>query len=229
MKYIIIGLGNFGSTLASSLTAMGHEVVGVDKDKQKVNAYKDKITHAICLDSGDSEAIKTLPLKDADVVIVSIGEDFGASVMTTALLKQHGVKRLISRSSSDLHRTVIEAIGIDQVISPEEESAGRLAKKLQITGVIDSFELSENYNIIEAKVPQQYVGKTIEEIDFRGRYNLNLLTIIKMMESTNLFGKAYKKPQVMGVTKPGTRLEGEDILVLFGSPMNIQSCLNPQK
>jgi trk system potassium uptake protein TrkA len=95
--------------------------------------------------------------------------------------------------------------------------------------VIDSFELSENYNIIEAKVPQQYVGKTIEEIDFRGRYNLNLLTIIKMMESTNLFGKAYKKPQVMGVTKPGTRLEGEDILVLFGSPMNIQSCLNPQK
>lgn len=229
MKYIIIGLGRFGSTLATSLTAMGHEVVGVDKDMRKVNAFKDKITHAICLDSSDADSIKNLPLKDADVVVVSIGKDFDASIMTTALLKQHQVKRLISRSISVLHQTVIEAIGIDQVISPEEESAVRLAKKLQMTGVIDSFDLSENYSVIEAQVPKRFVGKTIEEINLRGRYNLNVLTIIKMIESINLFGKPHKKPRVMGVIQPTTKLEEEDILVLFGRPADVQSCLNAEK
>ena len=161
MKYIIIGLGNFGTTLCTSLTAMGHEVIGVDKDMQKVNQVKDRITHGVCLDSSDMHAVTTLPLKDADMVIVCIGEDIGASVLTTAILKQNKVKKLISRASSDINRTVIEAIGVDMIISPEKESAERFAKKLQIEGVVDSFELSEHYSIIEARVPARYVGRTI--------------------------------------------------------------------
>ncbi len=225
MKYIIIGLGNFGTTLSASLTAMGHEVIGVDKDMRKVNQIKDRITHAVCLDSSDVHAITSLPLKDADVVIVSIGEDVGASILTTAILKQLQVKRIISRASSDLNRTVIEAIGVDQIISPEKESAERFAKKLQIKGVVDSFELSENYSIIEAEVPPQFVGKTIGEVNFRGRYNLNVLTIIKMREKTNLLGSMYKKPEVLGVIGPEARLEATDILVLFGQPTDVQTCL----
>jgi trk system potassium uptake protein TrkA len=116
-------------------------------------------------------------------------------VLTTAILKQNKVKKLISRASSDINRTVIEAIGVDMIISPEKESAERFAKKLQIEGVVDSFELSEHYSIIEARVPARYVGRTIEEINFRGRYNLNVLTIIKMREKTNLIGRPYKKPK----------------------------------
>ncbi len=229
MKYIIIGLGSFGTTLSTSLTAMGHEVIGVDKDMQKVNQVKDRITHAVCLDSSDPNAITTLPLKDADVVIVSIGEDIGASVLTTAILKQHKVKKLISRASSELNKTVIEAIGVDLVISPEKESAERFAKKLQIEGVVDSFELSEHYSIIEAKVPARFLGKTIEEVNFRGRYNLNVLTIIKMREKTNLLGSLYKKPEVLGVIGPQTRLEENDILVLFGRPTDVQTCISPAR
>lgn len=228
MKYIIIGLGNFGTTLSISLAAMGHEVIGVDRDMQKVNQVKDKVTHAVCLDSSDVHAITSLPLKDADVVIVSIGEDIGASVMTTAILKQQKVKRLISRASSEINRTVIEAIGVDQVISPEKEAAERFAKKLQIKGVIDSFELSENYSIIEAEVPERFVGKTIGEVNFRAAYNLNVLTIIKMREKTNLIGSLYKKPEVLGVIGPGTRLEADDILVLFGRPGDVKKCINPE-
>jgi trk system potassium uptake protein TrkA len=229
MKYIIIGLGNFGTTLCTSLTAMGHEVIGVDKDMQKVNQLKDRITHGICLDSSDINAVTTLPLKDADIVIVCIGEDIGASVLTTAILKQNKVKKLISRASSDINRTVIEAIGVDMIISPEKESAERFAKKLQIEGVVDSFELSEHYSIIEARVPARYVGRTIEEINFRGRYNLNVLTIIKMREKTNLIGRPYKMPEVLGVIGPKTQLEENDILVLFGRPADVQSCISPRK
>lgn len=226
MKYIIIGLGNFGSTLSVTLSSMGHEVIGVDKDMNKVNAIKDKITHAVCVDSTSYESINTLPLQDADAVIVGIGENFGASVMTTALLKQLNVKKLISRSMSELHHTVIDAIGVDEIISPEEESAIRLAKKIQIKGVVDSFELSDHYSIIEAKVPSEYVGKAIQEIDFIGKYGVNILTIIKMREVSNLFGKPKTKPEVVGILKPTTKLEKDDIMVLFGQPENIKEFLH---
>lgn len=225
MKYIIIGLGNFGSTLSVSLTDMGHEVIGVDRDMNKVNALKDKITHAVCVDATSFESINTLPLQDADAVIVGIGEDFGASVMATALLKQLKVKKLISRSMSELHRTVIDAIGVNQIINPEEESALRLAKKMQIKGVVDSFELSDRFSIIEAKVPDEFIGKTVEEVGFAGRYGVNLLTILKMRESKNLFGQAKLKPEVASIVHPSTILESNDILVLFGKPENIKECL----
>lgn len=226
MKYIIIGLGNFGSALSVRLTALGHEVIGVDNSMQKVDAYKDKITHTICMDCTDEQAIGTLPLKDTDVVIVAIGEDIASSLMATATLKQLKVKRLISRSISHLHRTVVEAIGVDQIISPEEESAERLAKKLQLQGVVDSFYLSGEYNIIEARVPKPYWGSTIAECGFRTKYNVNIVTIIRMPEEKNSSETFTKeKGKVMGVLNPQTVLESNDILVLFGNINDIERLL----
>ena len=150
MKFIIIGLGNFGSSLAQKLTNSGHEVIGVDSKMSKVESLKEKITHAICLDSTDVNAVKHLPLEDSDIVMVCIGEDEGASILTTALMKQLNVKRLISRAVSPLHQTILEAMQVDEIVHPEEETAERWAKKLNIRGVVDSFELTGEYNIIES-------------------------------------------------------------------------------
>jgi trk system potassium uptake protein TrkA len=225
MKYIVIGLGNFGSTLSVRLTEMGSEVIGVDNRMQKVDALKDKITHAICLDTTDQAAINTLPLHDTDIVIVSIGEDFGASVMTTALLKQHGVKRLISRAISPLHQTVLEAIGVETIVLPEQESAERLAKQLEMKGVINSFNLSEDYHIIEAAVPERYIGKTIEEADFRGKYKLNILTIKKMKSTKNIFGFDRERAMVVDIVTPQTVFEKGDIIVVFGKITDIDRLL----
>lgn len=225
MKYIVIGLGNFGSTLSMALTEMGFEVIAVDRDMKKVNEFKDRITHTICLDSGDKAAMESLPLKDSDAVVVAIGEDFGASVLSTAILKQLGAKKIIGRAISDLHQTVIEAIGVEVIIRPEEESASRLAKRLQLTGVIDSFEISKDYNIVEVQVPEKYVGKTVEEANFRGQYNLNILTIIRMVTTENIIGQASTKRQVLGVVTPKTVFEKGDILVLFGNNKDIKHCL----
>ena len=111
-------------------------------------------------------------LKDADVVIVAIGEDFGASIMVTALFKQLKVKRLISRSINKVHETVINAIGVDEIIHPEEDSAERMAKKLQMKDVLDSLDVSEDYNIIEVTAPAKYVGSTIAETQIRQNYNI---------------------------------------------------------
>lgn len=208
------------------LTAMGHEVIGVDSDMNKVEAVKDKITHAINLDATSLPAVKTLPFKDTDVVIISIGEDIGASIMTTAIFKQLNVKRLISRAITPLHETVLQAIGVDEIVHPEEETAERLAKTLEMKGVIDSFNVSESYNIIEAKVPERYVGKTIGETDFRKNYNINVLTIIRLEQVSNIFGVIQKRKKVMGVVSPGTVMERNDILVVFGDIKDIREMLH---
>lgn len=228
MKYIIIGLGNFGAALGAHLTAMGNEVIGVDKNIHKVDAMKDRVTHAIALDSTDSHAVTTLPLKDTDVVIVAIGEDFGASVMATALLKQFKVKRLISRAMSHLHQTVLEAIGVDEIANPEQDSAERWAKRLEMTGVVNSFGLSEDYNIVEAKMPAKFIGKSLEEANLRGNYDLNVLTIKRIKESKNIFGKTQRKPEVLGVVSPKTVFEAGDIVVIYGKIKDIQKMLQEE-
>lgn len=107
MKFIIIGLGNFGSALAMQLTHMGHEVIGVDGSEVKTETFKEVITQTICLDCTNELAMKTLPLRECDYAVVAIGEDFGASVMTTALLKKAGVKRIVSRAIDALHLSLL--------------------------------------------------------------------------------------------------------------------------
>ena len=225
MKFIIIGLGSFGASLAQKLTLMGHEVIGVDSKMSKVESLKESITHTICLDSTDRMAIKHLPLEDTDVVMVCIGEDEGASIMTTALMKQSNVKRLISRAVSQLHETILEAMMVDEIVHPEEETAERWAKRLNIRGVIDSFELTGEYHVIEANVPAHYAGKTLEEIGVRRKYHVIVLTTIKFGEEENIFGAVRKVKLVQDVASARTVLEANDIMVLYGKMADIKNFL----
>jgi trk system potassium uptake protein len=226
MKYIIVGLGNFGAYLGAQLTEMGHEVIGIDRSEVKVDMMKDKITYAITLDATDAHAVKNLPCRDTDVVIIAIGEDFGASIMATALFKQMNVKRLISRSINNTHKAILEAIGIDEIIHPEEDSAERMAKRLQMKGVLDSLDVSDNYNIIEVKAPNRYVGLTIFETKIRQDHNVNILTLIKWVDKPNIFGIKSKTKKVTGVVTPETVIEKDDIMLLFGHIKDLQSILS---
>lgn len=145
MKFIVLGLGIFGKSHAVHLTEMGHEVIGVDNKMQRVEDLKDEITHTICMNTTDKDAVSSLPLRDANAVIVAIGEDEAASLLTTALLKQLNVKRIIGRVVSDLQKTVLVAMNISEYVLPEEESAERLAMRLDLEEVIDSFKITEKY------------------------------------------------------------------------------------
>jgi trk system potassium uptake protein TrkA len=227
MKFIIIGLGNFGASLAEKLTRLGHEVIGIDKQIEKVEEIKDKITHAICMDCKHQNAINSLPLKNTDVVIVSIGEDEGANLLTTALLKKMNIPRLISRSVSQVQETILEAMEVTEIVRPEEETAERWAKKLTTTGLLDSFELTDNYSIIEVKVPKKFVGKTIEEVGFSRDYQVIVLTIMKNVKERTLFGVFSKvsKLQIEGVATAGTILDEGDIMVLYGHNEDIKDLL----
>src|SRR5690606_14378833 len=172
MKYIVFGLGNFGKALSIRLTELGHEVIGVDNSMTKVEKLKEKITHTICMDSTDRDAVSALPLQDADAVIIAIGEDEAASLLATALMKQLNAKRIIGRVVSELQLTVLEAMQIDEYIRPETESAERLAMRLDNIDIIDSFKISDKYSIVETIVPERYIGKTLKEADLTNQYKV---------------------------------------------------------
>ncbi|WP_026837113.1 potassium channel family protein [Gillisia sp. JM1] len=222
MKYIVIGLGNFGASLAQKLTEQGNEVIGIDIDMTKVEANKEKISHTIAMDATDEFTVAGLPLRDTDIVLVAIGEDQGANIMTTALLKNLEVKRLISRAINPLHEKVLQALGVDEIVHPEEETAERWAKKLYFNNVVDSFVLNDHYSIIEAKVPNDYIGKTVLEVGFRSKFNLLVLTIIKKVEVKSILGKTKTERQIQGVASADNKLEKDNILVLYGSNKDLQ-------
>jgi trk system potassium uptake protein len=177
MNFIIIGLGNFGASLGKRLTAMGHDVIGVDKDMAKVEFFKDTIKNTVSLDITDIHALKTLPLKDADMVVVCIGDDFGSSVMTTALLKKLGVLNLYSRESKLIHKTVLNSLGVANTINPEYETACVFAEKLIMKGVWSIYNISDEIKIAEVSIPEEYIGKTILDIDFKEKHRIKLLAL----------------------------------------------------
>ncbi|MBL1410534.1 potassium channel family protein [Sphingobacterium faecale] len=224
MKYIVLGLGHFGRSLGIYLTELGHEVIGADLKIQIVEQLKDKITHTVCLDTTDREAVSSLPLKDSDAVIIAIGEDEGASLLTTALIKQLGVKRIIGRVVSDLQKTVMEAMQIDEYIMPEEEAAERLAMRLDNIDIVDSFKVSDRYSIIETKVPSKYVGMTLREADLTNRYRVIVLTTVTVTEGISK-GKNTQNKEASGIAKFDTMLRENDLLVLFGELSDIKKLI----
>lgn len=225
MKYIIIGLGNFGASLAEKLTGMGNEVIGVDINMNKVEAMKEKITHAIRLDSTDVSAVSKLPLTDTDVIIVAIGEDMGANIMATALMKQMHVKRLISRAISPLQQMVLEAMGVNEIIHPEEETAERWSKKLNFLGVVDSFDLNKYFSVVETEIPQEFDGKTLDELDLKKEYNVMILTTIRISNSKNELGGKKKVSDVQEIASGNTVLHQGDLMVLYGNTRDIKKMI----
>lgn len=226
MKYIIVGLGTFGASLAEKLTSLGNEVIGIDTKMEKVDSLKEKITHTICMDASDELTASGLPIKDTDVVIITIGENRGMNVMVTALFKNLNAKRIISRSVNNLHEKVLIALGIDEIVHPEEETAERWAKKLSMEGIVDSFEISSEYSIIEINIPHKYIGMTVEQVGFRANHNLSLLTTIKNKKTSSLLGSSKMVKKVQGVALPDLVLEKDDVLVLYGTNNDIKNFIN---
>ena len=225
MKYVIFGLGSFGKALAIRLTELGHEAIGVDSNMQKVTELKDRITHTVCMNCTDRSAVSSLPLNDADAVIVAIGEDEASSLLATALLKQLGVKKIIGRVVSDLQKTVLEAMQIEEYILPEEESAERLAMRLDNSGIVDSFKISERYSIIETRVPNRYIGMTLAEADFTNRYKVIVLTVLTLSKGTEK-GLIRTFKTASGIARPDTVLQENEILVLFGELKDIEKLMH---
>ncbi|MDD2247256.1 MAG: TrkA family potassium uptake protein [Proteiniphilum sp.] len=222
MKFIIIGLGHFGSALAEKLTNIGHQVVAVDSNMRLVELIKDRVTHAVCLNCKDTLAIKNLPLENTDVAIVCIGSDEGENLMTTALLKKMNVKRIISRSVSPLQENILEAMGINEIIRPEIETAERWALKLSATAYVDLFEVTKDFNIVEMHVPRRLIGKSLKEIEFNKKYNVIVLTKLKQINVINKLGVPTTVLKTGDIITAESILNQDDVIVVYGHRKDIQ-------
>lgn len=213
MKCIIIGLGNFGMTLAQQLTIMGYEVIGVDKDMDKVNGYKDSIKNTICLNLNNEQTARNLPLKDADLSIVTLGKDIGASVLTVAILKQNGAKRIIVRAISVLHKTILEAMGITEIIQLEKEYAEFFATKTELTTSIYSYQVTPDYFIYELKLPAPFIGRKLTDIQLEKDFDLKLIAVKHYTIDED---KGYPKMELIETPDEEFVAGSNDIFVLFG-------------
>ncbi len=176
-QFAVIGIGRFGSSVASSLVGQGYEVLAVDRDAESIQKISEVVTHAVCVDTTDEEALKSLGIRNFDVVVVAIGEDVQASILTTLLLKEAGVGYIVAKAQNELHGKMLEKIGADRVVYPERDMGMRIAHCLVSTNVLEYIELSPDLSIVEVAVPREMVGKPLSESNLREGFGLNLVAI----------------------------------------------------
>jgi len=202
-QYAVIGLGRFGENLCRELTQMGHNVLAIDIDVERVHNASDFATRAVRADSMDPGELKALGVHNYDAVIVAIGDNVGSNILTTIVLKEMGVRKVISQAHNDMHGRVLEKIGTDIVIFPERDMAVKLARSLVSQNFLEQIQLSPLFSIIELLTPRSFINKNLMENGVRERLNVTVLAI-------------RRKEEIMVSPGPDVILRQNDILVALG-------------
>ncbi|MDE6525914.1 MAG: TrkA family potassium uptake protein, partial [Muribaculaceae bacterium] len=190
MRFIIIGLGIYGENLARNLTDMGHQVIGADRSQSHVDALKDYISTVYLIDSTEQAQLEVLPLRNVDLVIVAIGENFGASIKTVALLKQAGVKHIYARAIDKLHEAILESFEIDRIITPEQRAAADLTRELELGSAVQTLPVDNEYAVVNFVTPEYFPGLSYRELrkKLAEDFGLTLVAACRMTERTNVLG-----------------------------------------
>lgn len=202
-QYAVIGMGRFGSSVAESLYELGFEVMAVDESEARIHAISEHVTHAVQANSTDEEALKAIGIRNFDVVVVAIGQDVQASIMTTLLLKEMQVPMVIVKAISAMQGKVLTKIGADKVVFPERDMGKRVAHHLMSPNILDFIELSPDHSIVEIQVEGTMIGRSLRELDIRAKFQCNVMGIKQD-------GKINIAPSA------DDRLEHGDILVVVG-------------
>ena len=219
MRYLIIGLGIYGTNLAKDLTDMGHEVIGADSSAPKVNAIKDYISTAYILDSTDEASLGVLPLKNVDLVIVAIGENFGASIKTVALLRKLGVRRLYARAIDELHRDILEGMRVERIITPEQRAAHDLVNELALGTKVESLRVDRDNFIIRFSTPDYFLSMTYSDLaDPDKMFGLKLVAASRPEKSVNTLGIDATRLQTLDLSDTSLTVSPGDILTCLGTP-----------
>lgn len=218
MRYLIIGLGIYGSNLAIDLTNMGHDVIGADKTPSLVEAIKDNISTAYIIDSTDEESLGMLPLKNVDLVIVAIGEDFGASIKTVALLKKLGVKHIFARAVDSLHESILEGFNVDRILNPEQRAASDLVNEMSLGFNVESMSVDDDVSIVKFRAPQVFVGQLYARLDLEKEYGLRLLSAGRAVKKNNILGLTHDEYSLIDFDEsPDAVVEAGDMMVCMGA------------
>lgn len=218
MRYLIIGLGIYGSNLAIDLTRMGHEVIGADNNPSLVEAIKDYISTAYIIDSTDETALGVLPLKSVDLVIVAIGENFGASIRTVAILKKLEVKHIYARAIDSLHESILEGFNLDRIITPEQRAAQDLVNEISFGNDTESMSIDDDNVVMTLRALKFLVGLKYTELPLEKDYDIKLICATRPKTHRNLLGVTHESMTLLpDLTAPDLQVEPDDRLTCLGA------------
>ena len=214
-RIAVIGLGRFGITLARALAAAGVEVIAIDTNGHLVDSISDEVALAVRFDATQQEALAAQAVDRVDQAVVAIGEGFEAALLTTLHLKNMGVSKVIARAQTRVRSQILKLVGADEVLSPERESALRLARRLTHPHLEDFVEMAEGHSIVSMQAPTVFHNKTLQEIDLRRKYRVNLVAIKRRVPVETPEGSATAE-QIISVPEAETAIHPDDVLVLIG-------------
>lgn len=217
MRYLIIGLGIYGSNLARDLTDMGHEVIGADRSASLVDSIKEFISTAYIVDSTDETALAALPLVGVDLVIVAIGENFGASIKTVALLKKLGVKHIYARAADDVHYAILEGLKIDRIITPEQRAARDLSLEMALGHHSEVLQMAHDTYAIRFAAPDSFIGMAYADLNLGKDYNLRMIDAFRHTKERNALGIASQVHKQIDLTEKAETVQADDLWLLYGT------------
>jgi len=176
-QFVVIGCGRFGSSVALKLTELGSEVMVVDNNEDTIQSISDKVIHAVQADATDENSINALGIRNFDVAIITIGSNIQSSILVTLMVKELGVKHIIAKAMNELHAKVLYRIGADRVVFPEREMGVRIAKNLVSSNILEYIELAPDYSIVEVVALDQWIGKSLIDLNMRANYGINVMAI----------------------------------------------------
>lgn len=207
-EFAVIGLGRFGSSIIKELRELNVNVLAIDKDEAIINDYKDMVTEAVIGNTMDENVLKSVGITNFDHVIVAIGENIQASILTTLILKDLGVEKVTVKAQNDYHGRVLEKIGADAVIHPERDIGRLLAHRLVSTHTLDILEISDDHSIVEFKAIDDFNDKTLEQLDFRNEFGVSVLAI-------------KRHEHIIVSPDANTKILEDDILILIASDQDL--------
>ncbi len=208
LQFFVAGLGRFGRSVAVTLEKMGYDVMAMDSDEDAVQDLSDRLGYVVCADCSDEKNLNAIGAGNADVAVVAVG-DLSASLMTTLLLKEMGVKKIVVKALDALHGKMLQKIGADKIIYSENEMGVRVAHNLISPGIVDYIEMENNITILSIHVPTDWVGKSLIDIDVRKKYNITVVAIKRA-------GEMLVNP------RPDMQMEAQDMLVILGDTESVK-------
>ncbi|MBU4495785.1 MAG: TrkA family potassium uptake protein [Acidobacteriota bacterium] len=187
MKFAVIGLGNFGFNVAKTLCEKGAEVMAIDKNKERLKDLQGFATHAVSMDAAVKENLEALGIQDMDVVVVSLGPEMEASILTVLYLAELGVERIVAMALTEDHAKILEAVGATKVIFPEKDMAVRTAIKLNNPNILEYLPLGSDIGIQEIAPSEKFIGKSLKELDIRKRYGVQIIAIRELIPEETTF------------------------------------------
>lgn len=210
---LLIGLGRFGKYIAIKLHELGHEIMAVDENEERINDAMPYVTNGQIGDSTNETMLKSLGIKNYDVCIVTISGNFQSSLETTCLLKELGAQKVVSRAEQDVQAKFLLRNGADEIIYPEKQLATWAAIRYSSDNILDYIELGDSCSIFEVSVPHSWVGKSFQEIDIRRRYNVNIIA-------------TKKNGKINAAISANTILSGEETLLVLGEYKSMKKCFD---